>query len=396
MKKTNKKSLICHRYFWPENISLFPSMLKDYVDFLNDNDYEVHMVTGYSKKCYLEKSMDIKSIKANKKIFKAEIDRNQTLLSKIINSVKFVVLSFYTSIKVPNIDLSIFVSYPPFFTSFLIILFKIFNRSNKNIFVIQDNIKYRLKSKVAIKLYLYLLRKSINYCDAILILSDDMKNEILSYFNPNDKAKIGKKLYVLNNYIENYNSAQLLLKKEIDIVFAGNHGLSQNLLYFLEIISKLRRVKNLSIAFYGDGDQKKELVKYAKEKNINQFITFNDYVSRVKINEIFSKSKFGLVGACEDLFKYAYPSKIINYGTSGLVPIIIANQKLSFAKDLKGSNAAIFIDPSLDTCSAAVKLEKELDKFQKINSKDIAKYYKYSFSKDKYFKALNRIISEVG
>ena len=74
--------------------------------------------------------------------------------------------------------------------------------------------------------------------DAVLVLSEPMKKEIISYFDKISHPKLNKKIHVLVNFCADLNKSFLEPSKEkkIDVVYAGNHGPSQGLMNFLDVI----------------------------------------------------------------------------------------------------------------------------------------------------------------
>ena len=90
-----------------------------------------------------------------------------------------------------------------------------------------------------------------------------MKDEVLDYFTKKRAFKISPKIKILLNFCADLDKRLFKVdaKKSIDIVYAGNHGPSQGLTNFIDIISHIDENHRPNISFYGVGTEKKNIVK---------------------------------------------------------------------------------------------------------------------------------------
>ena len=103
--------LIVHRYFWPEEISTLPIMLKEVVNLHRVRGDKVTVVTGASKSNCEKWDEELKSA-VNIRFFSSEIDRKLTNLGRVKNMIRL----FFLAIRVMRkneFDLLYTVSYPP-------------------------------------------------------------------------------------------------------------------------------------------------------------------------------------------------------------------------------------------------------------------------------------------
>ena len=139
----------------------------------------------------------------------------------------------------------------------------------------------------------------------------------------------------------------ILLKikiQSIDIIYAGNHGPSQGLSKFIDIISQIKNKDRPKIYFYGEGSEKDELIRYAGQLDVQ--IKFNKTISRHDIKSVISKSRYGLVCMAEPLSKFAFPSKLAAYLSVGTRTIICSNGNDEIGNYIIENNFGYFIDSS--------------------------------------------------
>jgi glycosyltransferase involved in cell wall biosynthesis len=102
---------------------------------------------------------------------------------------------------------------------------------------------------------------------------------------------------------------ELGLENQFIVGYIGTHGMAHGLDFIVNSIAKLDD-NSIHFLFIGDGAQKEEIVKLAKDKNI-QNITFLDPVPKEKIPEYLSIIDVSLVPLKKsDTFKTVIPSKI--------------------------------------------------------------------------------------
>ena len=166
-------------------------------------------------------------------------------------------------------------------------------------------------SKLSIKSLVYLIAcKRIN---KIICVSNKINEEwIIKKYN-------NKKINILYNIID-ISRMKKTNNKIYDILYVGRMSEEKNPKLFIEIIKKLND-KNLKIAMIGDGPQRDEIEKQAKNLNI-EFLGFiqepYQYMQKSKIMIVPSKWEgFGLT-ALEGIANGAY---VLNSGMGGLKEI---------------------------------------------------------------------------
>lgn len=353
------KVLVIHRYFWPEEISTLPVMLRDLVRIHIDHGDDVTVVTG-NKGGY--DAAWCGEFQDNVKIacFDAELDRKSSNARRLINMMKLAFLSIRNVIR-GRPDVIYTVTYPPGFSAFIVLLAKIFVPNSKVIFYIQDILTYRLKNSLIRSCYVRLFAYTCRYCHRAITLTEDMRDEIFRIVDVDESSRSlwRRKVCVIPNYSPDlYSSSFEEREKRYDIVYAGNHGEAQNLEHFLHVIANMNKVRSPSVVFYGDGTQKRKLEMLAQELGVE--VRFNSSVSRVEVSQKISEASFGLVGAVPGLMRYAFPSKLAAYNAAGIPGLVMCSSNSGMSRWLRDEGVGMCLDPS-DVGIAALQLEQAIE-----------------------------------
>lgn len=383
--------LIISRYFWPEDgVSEEPYILKEYVNWHLSQGHRLEVVSGIQRHHINDLKRYI-NLGVRFSYFFALIDRRSSFFKRIINSAILLVLASSSLIFKKKFDLIYTPSNPPLLALFISIINKLFFKKSKIIFTIQDNMIYRFKNNLLKHIFKIYMKFTVIMSNTIIVLSSPMKEEIASYFNYKKSEKFLKKIHILLNFSnlnKKYFTEKHTSSKKIDIIYAGNHGKSQDLISFLKILLQFNNKNLPNIAFYGEGTEKSKIVNFSSENNLK--INFYDPVSKEEILELISRSKFGLVCMSESLSRYAFPSKLGTYLSVGTKVIICVNG-YDYLNDYiteKGFGNIIDIsDPKI----AAEALKSFL-----LDSTDLdSSFYKNvnnEFNKEIYFKKLGKIL----
>ena len=256
--------------------------------------------------------------------------------------------------------------------------------------MIQDNMIYRIKNKLLKSLFKNHMKYIAAMSNIIIVLSEPMKDEIVSYFKKNKSKQISKKINVLLNFsnLNLHKKDFIFNKRVIDIIYAGNHGKSQSLIDFLKIIKEMHPVDRPRVIFYGEGTDKKNIVNYSKKHELN--IKFHDAIPKNEILKKISQSKYGLVCMSKPLSRYAFPSKLATYLSCG-TKVIISVPGYDFLSDFVKDKEFGFVIDSSNPYSAAHNLKNYLQNKKEINPNFIQNFHS-EFNKDNYFRKLDNIL----
>jgi len=394
IKSLSMHVIIIHRYFWPENVAVLPLMLKEVVSLHTKKGHKVTVVCGRSKN-FDTAWNETFSDNVKFRYFTADIDRQKGTLGRILNSLKLTALAIKSIVSCKNLALVYLVSYPPLFAGLILFATKYFKRKAKYIYYVQDNHKYLIKNKLLLKLFDAYSRAILKGAHAILTLSESMKIGLVECFRPKAAELIVPKIHVVENYSTDLLTTHEFsrVEKEYDIIYAGNHGVAQNLSYFFELIDIANIKPQLHIKFYGDGTEKEKLLEVAK--NSNAVVEFEPPVSRELISHLISKAKYGLVAAQPDLTRYAHPSKLAAYNSAGTKALVMCEPDSMLADWLTSTGMGFGIDPR-DKDKAANQLTKIFTKEAvDYSASDLIADANRMYSKDSYLLKLENVIDQL-
>jgi glycosyltransferase involved in cell wall biosynthesis len=107
------------------------------------------------------------------------------------------------------------------------------------------------------------------------------------------------------------------------VLYAGAHGLSNDLTVLLEAADRLRDVESLAFVLVGDGKEKPNLVHQSLEMGLTN-IFFISPVPKDQIPEVLGASDVCIaILKPIELYKTVYPNKVFDYMAAGR-PIVLA------------------------------------------------------------------------
>ena len=383
--------LIISRYFWPEDgVSEEPYILKEYVDWHLVQGHNIEVISG-AQNHHKDDLKTYETLGVKFSYFLAQIDRKSNFYMRILNSLFLLFLAIKSIIFNKKFDLIYLPSNPPILALLVMITNKLLLKKSKTIFTVQDNMIYRLKNNFFKNIYKKYMKYTLNISNIIIVLSQPMKDEISSYFSLKKLKQVSKKIHILLNFSnidKNLFQQKGFSPKSIDIIYAGNHGESQSLTSFLRVLIEINPNEQPNVVFYGEGTDKINVLNFAKKHHLN--INFNEPIPKKEIIKKISKSKYGLVCMSESLSRYAFPSKLATYLSSGTKVILCVNGYDHLSNFIKENEFGYVIDSS-DPKSAANNLKKYLNNSEQSNW-NFFHNIDNEFNKENYFKKLSKIL----
>ncbi len=246
-----------------------------------------------------------------------------------------------------NGDLYLIVSNPPFIGIaglFLKLL------GGKYIFLIQDlfpltaNIAGLINEKSVISSFFkYIIHKIIKESHKTIVLSEDLKKEILNNYC------FKKKIEVIHNWAieeipyinkrDNPFIKKLNIENKFIIQYSGNFGLLHDLRTILETARYISD-DDILFLFIGDGARKKEILKYKETYKINSIITEN-YQPREKIKFSLNASDISIISLQPNGHKAVMPSKFYGILQARKPIIFIGNNESFISEFIRKHNCGI-------------------------------------------------------
>mgnify|MGYP001473668430 FL=1 len=247
--------------------------------------------------------------------------------------------------------------------------------------------------------FLYSILKKIDNwscskANPVVVHSLDMKKSLKSR---NTKNKF--KIEIINNFSvssEKLNKSMLkknlkLESNKLKIIFAGNLGRFQALDKIIDAMAILKNVKELKLTLVGEGSVKSDLIFKIKSSNANVEIFDSQPIDTTK--EMIKKADIGLVSLDKNIYKYAYPGKIMTYLQQGKPIIAILEKKSEIVKLMENENYGFCI-PTLEPKKISQHLIKILENQSwknKMGSNAIRAYENY-FAKSKILSKWSNVL----
>jgi glycosyltransferase involved in cell wall biosynthesis len=132
-------------------------------------------------------------------------------------------------------------------------------------------------------------------------------------------------------------------EKHFLVVYAGAHGMSNDLTIILQAADQLRQEKTIHFLLVGDGKEKNGLIEEAQSLHLAN-LTFIPPVAKLEMAEILSTADAGIaILKPIELYKTTYPNKVFDYMAAGC-PVILAIDGV-IRQVVEEANAGIFVSP---------------------------------------------------
>lgn len=324
--------LILHRYFWPENLSLYPEMLKDIVEYHRQSDDEVAVVTACATAA---SAQGIRATWANRhgvELFEVPLryDRGQPLLARIVNAARLCA-AFRRAFNRFDPDVVLASSYPPIMSA-ACVRWLCRRRQKSYVYYCQDispeNLSLiRPQLYPVMKLLESMDRQNVDAAALTITLSKDMKATLLR------RTGATGRIVCLNNYIPAATNA---VHETVEhegrgsnpvFIYAGNMGPLQDLATFIRGVDQARRTSDrvwFRVELMGTGMEMETLKALAARKNMDN-VAFLPFRPRGEAQRAIANADVGIVSCAPGLSTVAFPSKIMSYLSAGLPVLMIAD-----------------------------------------------------------------------
>jgi glycosyltransferase involved in cell wall biosynthesis len=274
---------------------------------------------------------------------------HRSFLHRIFSFLSFMVSSFLVGLRIQDIDV-VWGTSPPIFqgvTAWMLgrlkgAAFLLEIRDLWPKFAVAVGV---LKNPILIRLSEWLERFLYRRADRVVINSPGFESHVkekgargvhlvpngvdVGMFNPEDDGLEKRK--------------EFGLKDEFVVLYAGAHGLSNDLDILLEAAHSLREMNSVQFVLVGDGKEKDHLVARACEMELNN-VHFFPPVPKEGMPKVLA-----VADACVailkpiEAYKTTYPNKVFDYMAAGRAVILAIDGVIR--KVVEGANAGIFVPP---------------------------------------------------
>ena len=244
--------------------------------------------------------------------------------------------------------------------------------------------------------------KTCKHAHRTIVLSDDMKNSFLARDPTADLA-----IDVIQNF--NLDSGAAAETGELPpglektpgvfrLVFAGNIGRFQGLPTLVDTISRLDKNLPVELLLVGDGKQKEALIDQVAELGVTK-IKFVPHQTQSVAKKILETADFGVISLNPEIYKYAYPTKMIAYLAAGCPVLSMLESNSCFANFVVENEIGVNISADDDVSLGRLIHElvadpARLDCFRNKAKEVYRDYYGEVAVLDKWSKLFSEIAAE--
>lgn len=310
---------------------------------------QVSYLTGTSgaKKVWCERSQDGENIS----ILRAYTYRalHKSFVHRVISFLSFFISSFIIGLSVKEVDV-VWGTSPPIFQAITALMLARL-KSARFLFEVRDLwpafgvAMGVLKNPGLIKLSEGVEKRLYRNADQLMVNSPGFMAHI--------EKKGGKNLVLVPNgadasmFKPDTSGAGFRLKHQLEdaylVLYAGAHGIANDLGTVLLAAEKIQAHKNIKIVFLGDGKEKLHLQQQAQASQLSNVI-FLPPVAKEEMNEALAAADVCLaILKPIEMFKTVYPNKVFDYMTAGR-PMLLAIDGV-IREVVERAGAGIFVPP---------------------------------------------------
>lgn len=140
------------------------------------------------------------------------------------------------------------------------------------------------------------------------------------------------------------------------VLYAGAHGMSNDLDILLEAAELLREHFEIHLVFIGDGKEKPRLVREAKQKGLDN-VLFIPPVPKAEIAEILSAADVCLaILKPIEAYRTTYPNKVFDYMAAGKPVLLAIDGVIREVVEAEGAGVAVQPGNAAEVAQAILKL----------------------------------------
>jgi len=272
---------------------------------------------------------------------------HRSFVHRILSFFSFTLSSFISGLQVKNVDL-VWGTSPPIF-QVLTALFLARLKGARFLFEVRDLWPYFavavgvLRNPLLIRLSEWLERFLYRRADHVLLNSPGFADHVerrgarsvdivpngvdITMFNPQDDGESFRRLHGLED--------------KILAVYAGAHGMSNDLGVVLEAAEHLQENPRILFVFLGDGKEKPNLMALAKAKNLKN-VRFLPPVPKKEIPKALAAADLCLaILKPIEAYKTTYPNKVFDYMAAGRAVVLAIDGEIREVLEEAGAGVAV-------------------------------------------------------
>lgn len=317
--------LIAHRYFWPENLSTYPLMLRDIVEWhvAASHDVTILTATASTPEAATQRRQWAEDLGVALEEVHLEVDRGRGTPHRLRSALRFSA-AVVASVRKNTPDAMSIASYPTLLAP--LAMLGAGRRRVRTMYWVQDILAMRLSTRGGVvgvvgRGLLAIERLLVRKTSLTVTLTEDMKQTLG-----------GANVAVLQNFL--LDSAEPLESQDSPsatdlptLVYAGNFGRPQNLPFFIEAASRAYQERPFRLRLVGDGSERDAVVAAVERAACSDFSVEGPY-GRDEADAIVATADVGIVASEPLLFRSAFPSKSLTYLREGLQLLVLCEDDI--------------------------------------------------------------------
>ena len=289
-------------------------------------------------------------------------------LKKLLHHLLFMVLSIFTGLIIPRVDIVIASSPSPFvgLTGYILSRFKgvPFVLEVRDLWpedLVQEGLmKSGFLTFLMEKLMLFLYVRSA----LILAITGGIRDGIIRRGIPGTKVVLVTNSVNVDMFNKKIDTAEIRkaigIDNEFVALYAGNHGVSNALGTVIQAASQLKNEKNILFLMVGEGEEKNNLIQLSRQYGLEN-IKFVDAQPKSRMPSFFAAANASIVPLKNvPVYEGALPNKLLDSMASA-TPVILATGEEA-QRIIKDSQGGLCVEPENATQLAEAVLQLAKDK----------------------------------
>lgn len=400
------KILLIHRYFWPDTPP-YAVILKKIAARLSRDGHEVEVLSTqptYKPSANILKQKNIEIIDGYQIYRLNLIPENRCgSIVKVINMFLFGIRVVQHVLKHRKFDVVMISTSPPVLAGFAARISAKLSGA-KLLYHCMDihpeigRISGDFSNKYLFHFLQFTDSKTCREAERVIVLSEDMKNAILDR-----KGNEAIKIETIQNFsLDDKTDTSKELSSEFAkregvfrLIFAGNIGRFQGLDLLVDVFLELKNHENIELFFLGDGKMKSTLEKKVANAGAEN-IHFIPHQCMSIANSIIKTADMGVVSLTPNIYRYAYPTKIISYLSVGCPLLVMVEPESSLVSFIDKYQIGVNVTPGDVTMLKSIMTELNtnrinLDKMRENALHAYQEFYDESLVLDKWSSLINSI-----
>lgn len=195
-------------------------------------------------------------------------------------------------------------------------------------------------------------------------------------------------VYIPQHARDIHNQDYINRDENLNILFTGNIGASQNLDVLLDAVRKIKYHKHIKVTIVGSGSDLERLRKRVERENLSEIVVFEGRQPKEKMPDYYAKADFCFLSLRnEGAVSWTIPGKLQEYMSAGRPILAAINGDAQFV--IEDSKCGVWVGSSDSDKLASIILEYLKDKSELIkfghNARD---YYVKHFTLNTHVESL--------